>query len=174
MAALTKPESSHPDDEDTLRNAWRDCRNWWSQRATTGQKIATVAAVATCVATTGAILAHSLGLFSAVDTTVTWTHGTYTVPQECAKGGILPIKINNAAPTGSTVRVDDPYYFAPLPLYRSGTSDASIPAVAIPAHGSVTVYLKLGEASLECANDAADVLRVESDSPPNPPEPPIN
>ncbi len=164
MAPLPETECPKPE---TLRDTLHDCRDWWSNRTTSWQKMAAVAAVTACAAVTGLAFAHSLGLF-VTRTTVGWAHGTYTV-SECTRDGIASMKIDNTASAEITAEVRTPGAaptLGKLPLYPAESSENSSSTVTVPAHSGVIVYLKLGALSAECAYDTTDDLNVVSVSPP--------
>ncbi|MGR6968275.1 hypothetical protein ACU639_01455 [Streptomyces cynarae] len=165
MAPVSDADCPQPD---TVRGTLHDCRAWWSNRATSLQKIAAVAAVIACTAMTGLALAHSLGLF-VTRSTVGWAHGTYTVSQ-CTRSGIASMKIDNATSAQVTAEVHVPGTvptLGKLPLYPGEHSGNPSATVTVPANGGVMVYLKLGAQSKECAYDATDDLNVVSVSPAN-------
>ncbi|MFF4507590.1 hypothetical protein [Streptomyces sp. NPDC001401] len=97
------------------------------------------------------------------ETQLDWAYGTYSVVPHCIHGGVAEMKIDNTTSQSVMAQVESPGYAPGLgwhPLYLAEKSSDSRRIVAVPAHGHVHVYLKLGDTSQECANDATNLLQV--------------
>lgn len=165
LTPLPEPEPPQPPTGGALRDAWHRYQDWWSPRRTTGQLIAAVIISMALGAMAWAADSPALtGVFS--NTTISWAHGTYTVTPHCTNGGIVPMKIDNNTSGSTVAEVEAPGYaqgYGRQPLYPAENSHDPHPNITVPANGSITIYLKLGDKSWECSNAATDALKVVPD-----------